>query len=79
MTKSPFVLLLTFVGAAHANIWQTGDLTTYGQGSWGGNPGIDAGATLLVPSFNTVYAATSERSSARPAVSQWSSRTRAAS
>lgn len=54
-----FALALACVGAANADIWHTGDLTTYGQGIWGGDVGIDAGATLLVAKFNTVYAATS--------------------
>ncbi len=38
--------------------WRDGDLVTYTQASWGGDPAIDAGATLLVADFDTVYAAT---------------------
>lgn len=62
MTKNLFVFLLACVGAANADTWQTGDLTTYTQGSWGGcaaNCGSsfpDPGAVLLNASFNTVYA-----------------------
>jgi len=44
------------VGSAGASVWQVGDETTYGQGIWGGVPGVDPGATLLVADFNTVYA-----------------------
>ena len=51
-------LMLGHAGAANAGPWHVGDLTTYGQGIWGGIPGVDAGATLLVAEFNTVYAAT---------------------
>ncbi len=58
MTKSLFVLLLACAGAANADIWHSGDLTTYTQASWGGDPGIDGGATLLDASFDTVYGAT---------------------
>ena len=64
MTKSLFLLLLACAGAAHADIWHNGDLTTYGQGSWGGcvatcDPSLpDPGAVLLDGSFNTVYAGT---------------------
>jgi hypothetical protein len=50
--------MLGYAGAANAGMWHQGDLTTYGQGIWGGDPGIDAGATLLVAKFDTVYAAT---------------------
>ena len=58
MTKSLFVLLLACAGAADADIWHSGDLTTYTQASWGGDPGIDGGAALLDASFDTVYGAT---------------------
>jgi hypothetical protein len=60
-------LALACAGAANADIcgtgcepqrWQNGDLTTYNVGSWGGTPGLDAGATLLIAKFDTVYAAT---------------------
>src|SRR5438045_1157627 len=66
MTKSSFVLLLACAGAAHADIcgtgcepqrWQSGDVLTYTQSSWGGDLGIDAGATLLEASFDAVYGA----------------------
>ena len=66
MTKSLFVLLLACAGAAHADIcgtgcepqrWQSGDVLSYTQASWGGDPGIDAGATLLDASFDAVYGA----------------------
>ena len=56
-------LLLASAGAAHADTWQVGDLTTYTGGSWGGcaaNCGSsfpDPGAVLLDASFNTVYGA----------------------
>jgi hypothetical protein len=55
-----FVLatILGCAGAANADPWLAGDLTTYNQGSWGGDPGIDAGATLLLAKFDTVYAPT---------------------
>src|SRR5712691_9790 len=58
MTKSLFVLLLACASAANADIWHNGDLTTYTQASWGGDPGIDSGAALLDASFDTVYGAT---------------------
>ena len=51
-------LMLGHAGAANAGPWHVGDLTTYGQGIWGGVPGTDAGATLLVAEFDTVYAST---------------------
>lgn len=57
-------LLLACAGAANADTWKIGDLTTYGQGSWGGcaaacDPSLpDPGAVLLDGSFNTVYAGT---------------------
>jgi hypothetical protein len=43
---------------ASATTWQVGDLTTYPQAAWGGDPTLDAGAILLTNSFNTVYGAT---------------------
>lgn len=52
-------IMLGYAGAANAGPWHVGDLTTYGQGIWGGVPGVDAGATLLVDKFDTVYASTS--------------------
>jgi hypothetical protein len=61
-----FVLLLACAGAAHADIcgtgcepqrWQSGDVLTYTQSRWGGDLGIDAGATLLDASFDAVYGA----------------------
>ena len=58
MTKDLFVLLLACAGAANADIWHNGDLTTYSQSSWGGDPSFDAGAALLVASYDTVYAGT---------------------
>jgi len=58
MTKSLFVLLLACAGAANADIWHNGDLTTYSQSSWGSDPSFDAGAALLVASYDTVYAGT---------------------
>ena len=57
MRKSLLALLLAFVGTVNADTWQNGDLITYTQDNWGGHPGIDAGATLLVASYDTVYAA----------------------
>ncbi|HEY1239983.1 MAG TPA: hypothetical protein VGF16_05470 [Bryobacteraceae bacterium] len=62
MTKGWFVVLLACAGAAYADTWQVGDLTTYNQGSWGGcvancDPSFpDPGAVLLDASFNSVYA-----------------------
>ena len=37
--------------------WHDGDLITYAQGGWGGDPGLDAGASLLEADFPTVYGA----------------------
>ena len=52
-------MILGYAGAANAGTsWQMGDLTTYAQGSWGGDPGVDAGAALLVDKFDAVYAST---------------------
>ena len=60
MTKSLLVLLLACAGAANADIWHSGDLLTYTQADWGGDPGIDPGATLLVASFDALYGAAGE-------------------
>lgn len=43
------------IGSASAGTWNPGDLTTFPQGSWGGDPGLDAGAAILVDKFDTVY------------------------
>lgn len=52
-------LLLACAGAAHADTWHSGDLTTYTQASWGGDPTLpDPGAALLVASYDTVYSST---------------------
>src|SRR5215470_3759639 len=51
-------LALACAGAASADIWQPGDLTTYTQDNWGGNPSVDAGAILLAAKYDTVYAST---------------------
>jgi hypothetical protein len=51
-------ILLGCAGSARATVWNVGDLTTYTQASWGGDNTVDAGATLLTNSFNTVYGAT---------------------
>jgi hypothetical protein len=51
-------ILVGCAGSARATVWNVGDLTTYPQASWGGDVGVDAGATLLNSSFNTVYGAT---------------------
>jgi hypothetical protein len=51
-------MMLGCAGAANAGTWKVGDLTTYSQANWGGDPGIDAGATLLLAKFDTVYAPT---------------------
>jgi hypothetical protein len=48
--------ILGCAGSAGASVWQVGDETTYGQGLWGGDPALDAGASLLVAEFDTVYA-----------------------
>jgi len=58
MSKGLLVLLLACASAAHADIWHNGDLTTYTQDNWGGHPNMDAGAALLVASYDTVYAGT---------------------
>lgn len=47
---------LACAGTSHADIWNNGDLTTYTQSSWGGDPGVDGGAALLDASYDTVYA-----------------------
>jgi hypothetical protein len=47
--------ILGSAGPAVADVWQAGDETSYGQGIWGGVPGVEPGATLLVADFNTVY------------------------
>ena len=57
-TWMDFALLLACASAAHADIWHNGDLTTYTQDNWGGHPNMDAGAALLVASYDTVYAGT---------------------
>ena len=58
-------ILLGCAGSARATVWNVGDLTTYVQASWGGDPignppftDPDPGAVLLVAQFNTVYGAT---------------------
>jgi hypothetical protein len=54
-------IILGYAGAANAGtVWHVGDLTTYGQGIWGGDPALDAGATLLVANFDSVYAQAGE-------------------
>src|SRR5436190_14028498 len=54
------IALLLNAGPANATLWSAGDLTTYSQGNWGGDPLFpDAGALLLVNHFDTVYAPTS--------------------
>jgi len=59
MTKGMFVLLLACAGAACADTWQIGDLTTYTQASWGGDPSVpDPGAVLLDASYDTAYNST---------------------
>ena len=55
MTKCLLPLLLACSG--FADTWHPGDLTTYTQASWGGDPAIDAGILLLDASYDTVYAA----------------------
>jgi hypothetical protein len=50
-------VLLACAGAASADTWHFGDLTTYTQDNWGGDPSLDAGAALLVNSYDTVYSA----------------------
>ncbi len=51
-------ILLACAGNAHATTWNVGDLTTYTQASWGGDSGVDPGATLLIDKYETVYAPT---------------------
>lgn len=58
MTRALFILFLTGASMSYADTWHDGDLTTYSPGSWGGDPTVDAGATLLEASFATVYAST---------------------
>ena len=54
-----FALTLAGGGAAYADIWHNGDLTTYTQASWGGDPSLpDPGAALLVASYDAVYTST---------------------
>lgn len=53
-----FALVLASTSAAHADIWNQGDLTTYTRDNWGGDPGVDGGAALLVASYDTVYSST---------------------
>jgi len=57
-------ILLGCAGSARATVWNVGDLTTYVQASWGGDPvgnppftDPDPGAALLVAHFDTVYGA----------------------
>ena len=50
-------ILLGCAGSARATVWNDNDLTTYAQGGWGGEPTLDAGATLLFSKFATVYGA----------------------
>ena len=60
-SRVSLVLALSLVGgsAAHADIWHAGDLTTYTQASWGGDPSLpDPGAALLVASYDAVYSST---------------------
>jgi hypothetical protein len=47
---------LGYAVSAAASVWQVGDETSYAQAIWGGDPGVDPGATLLVADFDTVYA-----------------------
>ncbi len=58
LAASPVVaMMLVSAGAANAGtVWHAGDLTTYNQGDWGGVPGTDGGATLLVAKFDALYA-----------------------
>jgi hypothetical protein len=59
MKKSLFVLVLALLAVsrtATASSFQVGDLISYTQGSWGGDPLIDGGATLLVAQYDNVYA-----------------------
>ena len=51
-------LVLAYADAAHGDTWHNGDLTTYTQSSWGGDPRIDGGAALLAARYDTVYAGT---------------------
>jgi hypothetical protein len=50
-------MTLGYAGAANADPWLVGDLTTYNQGVWGA-PASNVGATLLLAKFDTVYAPT---------------------
>ena len=49
-------ILFGCAGNAHATTWNIGDLTTYTQASWGGDPAVDPGAALLTTQYDTVYA-----------------------
>lgn len=65
ITAAAICCVLGVAGNASATPWQVGDLTTYTEASWGGDPvgnppitAPDPGAALLVAKFDTVYAAT---------------------
>ena len=51
-------ILLGCAGSARATVWNVGDLTTYTEANWGGDPPLDAGSILLTNSFDTVYGPT---------------------
>src|SRR5262249_25256122 len=53
-----FAIILGWASSAQATVWNDNDLTTYAQGSWGGDPTVDKGAALLKNSFATVYGPT---------------------
>ena len=55
-SRISLTIALAFAGVAYADAWHNGDLTTYTQDNWGGDPSLDAGAALLQASFDTVYA-----------------------
>jgi hypothetical protein len=57
-TTLPLILALACTTAANADIWHNGDLITYPQSSWGGDPTVDAGAALLNAPFDTLYSPT---------------------
>ncbi len=49
-------LWMLAAGTASASSFQAGDLTTFTQADWGGDPGTDPGATALQAFYESVYA-----------------------
>jgi hypothetical protein len=55
-----FIVAVVFLCAAPASatVWQDGDVITYDQTSWGGDPNPTNAAGLLLANYDTVYAST---------------------